>query len=219
MLFKLIQKVITIFKPKKNLPHNAHQVKIPYSIDRSLFSSAALKVIERLKQNGYEAYFVGGCIRDILLGQQPKDFDVVTNARPDQIIRVFSNAIVIGRRFTLVHVRFRQEIVEVATFRRDHRQDHDLTKNGIIMDDNRYGTLEDDVLRRDFTVNALYYDPIQKIMIRSWHINYSNYHRDKNNKSKIVDCMALKAKSLKHQARGCHSMRFEYESRTIMKFY
>jgi poly(A) polymerase len=165
MLFKLIQHVLTYCQSKKQTPALTAVVKIPYSLDRNLFSPCALKVIERLQQNGYQAYFVGGCLRDILLGHHPKDFDVVTNARPDQITKMFSNAIIIGRRFTLVHVRFRNEIIELATFRREHKQDLHPSSNGIIFDDNIYGTLEDDVIRRDFTVNALYYDPINKVMI------------------------------------------------------
>ncbi|NBV29209.1 hypothetical protein EBS02_09390, partial [bacterium] len=166
MLFKFIQQVMKILYPKKrSFPTGKIGKKIPYQLDRHLFSPCALKVIERLQQNGYQAFFVGGCLRDILLGYHPKDFDVVTNARPDQIARIFSNALIIGRRFTLVHVRFRNEIVEVATFRRDHKERAEEPSTKIIVDDNRYGSLEDDVIRRDFSMNALYYDPINKMMI------------------------------------------------------
>jgi poly(A) polymerase len=166
MLFKIIQQVMKILYPKKrSFPTGKIGKKIPYQLDRHLFSPCALKVIERLQQNGYQAFFVGGCLRDILLGYHPKDFDVVTNARPDQIARIFSNALIIGRRFTLVHVRFRNEIVEVATFRRDHKERAEEPSTKIIVDDNRYGSLEDDVIRRDFSMNALYYDPINKMMI------------------------------------------------------
>jgi poly(A) polymerase len=165
MLLKLIQQVIDYCQPKKKPAAPMAIVKIPYEIDRSLFSPCAIKVIERLQHNGYQAYFVGGCLRDILLGHRPKDFDIVTNAKPDEITQVFSNALIIGRRFTLVHVRFRNELIEVATFRRAQKKDVHATTNGIVFDDNTYGTLEDDVIRRDFTVNALYYDPMSKVMI------------------------------------------------------
>jgi poly(A) polymerase len=182
MLFKIIQQVMTILCPKKkSFSIEKAGKKTPYQLDRHLFSPCALKVIERLQQNGYQAFFVGGCLRDILLGYHPKDFDVVTNARPDQIARIFSNALIIGRRFTLVHVRFRNEIVEVATFRREHKEKAREASTEIIVDDNHYGTLEDDVIRRDFSMNALYYDPINKIMID--HIGGLNDLKEKTLKT------------------------------------
>ncbi len=121
-----------------------------------------MRVVSRLKEAGYEAYLVGGCVRDLLLGREPKDFDVATNAHPDQVQHLFRNCRLIGRRFRLAHVRFGREIVEVATFRggTDEEEDADhKNESGRVMRDNVYGsTLEEDAWRRDFTVNALFYD-------------------------------------------------------------
>ncbi len=115
----------------------------------------------RLKKEGFEAYLVGGCVRDLLLGYEPKDFDVATDADPDQVRKIFRNCRLIGRRFRLAHVHFGKEIIEVATFRGEdlNQQEHQvLNKDGRLLRDNVYGTLEQDVWRRDFTVNALYYN-------------------------------------------------------------
>lgn len=143
----------------------AGQVKVysraEHNISRSLISENALKVLYRLQKEGFDAYLVGGCVRDLLLGREPKDFDVVTNADPDQVRRVFRNCRLIGRRFRLAHVHFGREIIEVATFRGAGEEQNDkqvLNKEGRLLRDNVYGTIEEDVWRRDFTVNALYYN-------------------------------------------------------------
>lgn len=118
-------------------------------------------MLYQLKKAGFEAYLVGGCVRDLLLGREPKDFDVVTNANPDQIRRVFRNCRLIGRRFRLAHVFFGSEIIEVATFRGcadEENESQQTHADGRLLRDNIYGTLEEDVWRRDFTVNALYYN-------------------------------------------------------------
>jgi poly(A) polymerase len=119
-------------------------------------------VLYQLKKAGFEAYLVGGCVRDLLLGREPKDFDVVTNANPEQIRRVFRNCRLIGRRFRLAHVFFGSELIEVATFRGSASDEDDENQqtheDGRLLRDNIYGTLEEDVWRRDFTVNALYYN-------------------------------------------------------------
>lgn len=128
--------------------------------DESKISINALKVVKRLKQNGYQAYLVGGCVRDLLLGMQPKDFDIATNAHPGEIKALFRNSRIVGRRFKIVHVRFGRELVEVTTFRGPHddKYDENHTDQGMTVSDNIYGTFEDDALRRDFAMNALYFD-------------------------------------------------------------
>lgn len=131
-----------------------------HTISRSNINANALKVLYRLRQAEYGSYLVGGCVRDILLGRHPKDFDVATNAHPEQVRQLFDNCRLIGRRFRLAHVLYGRDIIEVATFRGYADADdpnHD-TENGRILSDNVYGTIEQDVWRRDFTVNALYYN-------------------------------------------------------------
>jgi poly(A) polymerase len=144
-------------KPAVNIiPNSEH----PISLD--MLSPNAIKVCERLHNSGFEAFFVGGCVRDALLGKQPKDFDIATNARPEQIKGLFRNCRLIGRRFRLAHIVFGREIIEVATFRGPHQNaDEQHTakadEEGQLVRDNVYGTFEEDAVRRDFTVNALYY--------------------------------------------------------------
>ncbi len=132
-----------------------------HNISRRQISDNALKVLYKLQKEGYDAYLVGGCVRDLLLGREPKDFDVVTNAEPEDIKKVFRNCRLIGRRFRLAHVHFGREVIEVATFRGAGEAKNDeqvLNKEGRLLRDNVYGTIEEDVWRRDFTVNALYYN-------------------------------------------------------------
>jgi len=132
-----------------------------HCISRANISDKALKVLYRLRQGGYEAYLVGGGVRDLLLGREPKDFDVATDATPEEVKRLFRNCRLIGRRFRLAHVHFGREIIEVATFRASHdemAEGEGVVEDGRILRDNVYGTLEDDAWRRDFTLNALYYD-------------------------------------------------------------
>lgn len=130
-----------------------------HGISRANISENALKVLYRLKKAGYQAYLVGGGVRDLLLGHEPKDFDVATDALPEEVRRLFRNCRLIGRRFRLAHVHFGHEIIEVATFRGEHSGDSEgRMENGMIVRDNVYGTLEEDAWRRDFTVNALYYN-------------------------------------------------------------
>lgn len=131
-----------------------------HSISRKDISENALKVLYRLKQANYASYLVGGGVRDLLLGLHPKDFDVATDATPEEVAKLFRNCRLIGRRFRLAHVHFGREIIEVATFRAPHDEGDaaGVTKNGMIVRDNVYGSLEEDAWRRDFTVNALYYN-------------------------------------------------------------
>jgi len=132
-----------------------------HGISREQIDDRALKVLYRLHNAGFQAYLVGGGVRDLLLGLEPKDFDVATDAKPEEVRRLFKNCRLIGRRFRLAHIHFGREIIEVATFRGDHSelsQEGMLDDSGRILRDNVYGSLEQDVWRRDFKVNALYYN-------------------------------------------------------------
>jgi len=153
-----------------------------HTVTRAQISENALKVLNRLKDAGFASLLVGGCVRDLMLGREPKDFDVVTDARPEQIRKLFHNARIIGRRFRLVHVRFGREIIEVATFRAIPRdvleEPHSVELEEELAeeapppdrpDHNVFGSQEEDAVRRDFTVNALYYD-IQDFSV----IDYAN---------------------------------------------
>ena len=138
--------------------------------ESSDFSSGAVHVVERLQDQGFEAYVVGGAVRDLLLGKKPKDFDVATNATPEQIKQCFRSARIIGRRFQIVHVRSGREIIEVTTFRGHHDTDAasqaaQASQSGRLLRDNVYGSLDDDARRRDLTINALYYDTVAQTLI------------------------------------------------------
>ncbi|MFB6434548.1 MAG: polynucleotide adenylyltransferase PcnB [Candidatus Malihini olakiniferum] len=134
-------------------------------ISRSEISENALKVLYRLNKAGYEAYLVGGGVRDLLLRKKPKDFDITTNATPEQVRKLFRNCRLVGRRFRLAHVMFGPEVIEVATSRGHHEQhqEQQLTttsrqgQNGMLLRDNIFGSIEEDAQRRDFTINSLYY--------------------------------------------------------------
>ena len=130
-------------------------------------SPNALAVLNRLNSGGFQAYLVGGSVRDLLLRKAPKDFDVATNATPNQIKKLFRNARIIGRRFKLVHILYHREIIEVATFRGHDAVDdnHQTNDSGMLIRDNVYGTLEEDAWRRDFTVNSLYYTLTDKTIV------------------------------------------------------
>jgi poly(A) polymerase len=131
-------------------------------------SPAASEVVSGLEEAGYKAYVVGGCVRDLMLGLKPKDFDVATNATPEQVKAVFRRAQIIGRRFRIVHVRFGREVIEVTTFRAHHTnspgkgKDKNLSrqsKEGMLLRDNVFGSIDEDASRRDFSINAMYYHP------------------------------------------------------------
>ena len=142
----------------------AEAVKTVLPFDRHGFTAdhisfAAEKVVSRLQQAGYEAYVVGGAVRDLLIGAEPKDFDVATNATPEEVRAVFRRSRIIGRRFRIVHVMVGPETIEVTTFRGGGKAVQN--EQGRIMKDNTYGTLAEDAGRRDFTCNALYFDPVK----------------------------------------------------------
>lgn len=125
-----------------------------HTIDRSLIDKDALHVIHRLREAGFSAYLVGGSVRDLLLGKSPKDYDISTSAKPEQVKRVFGRkCLLIGRRFRLAHIRFGHHVLEVSTFRAGEMTDE------LIVHDNQWGNEEEDVMRRDFTINGLLYDP------------------------------------------------------------
>lgn len=168
---------ITLTKPSKQVsPPTIEAIIIrraDHGISRKKISPSALKVLYKLNDAGFDAYIVGGGVRDLLVNLHPKDFDIATNASPEQVAKVFRNSRIIGRRFRIVHVHFGREIIEVSTFRAQASQSTKVSGNslarkvkhldsahnqsGMILRDNVYGTLEEDALRRDFTVNALYY--------------------------------------------------------------
>ncbi len=150
------------------IPFEAHKVS------RDGISFGAKRVTDGLQAAGFKAFVVGGAVRDLLLDKQPKDFDVATNATPEEVRRVFRRARIIGRRFKLVHVMFGEETVEVSTFRRAiDAEDAETDEHGRILRDNEFGDQEQDAARRDFTANALFYDPTtQKIF--DYHNGYAD---------------------------------------------
>jgi poly(A) polymerase len=148
----LVRKPRTRRTPKR-IPVSQH------GIDRQRVARAAIRTCETLQQAGFEAYIVGGAVRDLILGITPKDFDVATNATPDQVKSHFRRAIIIGRRFRLVHVMFGSETIETSTFRAPHTTSAPTDAHGRVLADNTFGEQHEDAARRDFTVNALYYDP------------------------------------------------------------
>lgn len=145
-------------KPSSNtafiIPRSQH------SISKADISNNAIKVVNRLISSGFQAYLVGGSVRDLLLHKAPKDFDVATNATPNEIKQLFRNGRIIGRRFKLVHILFHREIIEVATFRGNDSDDANQLTNerGMLVRDNTFGSLDEDAWRRDFTINSLYYN-------------------------------------------------------------
>jgi len=170
MIRKFLGKVFSgrLFQPapSKAIPFSRHRIA------RARISRCAAKTCETLQQHGHAAYVVGGAVRDLLLGLEPKDYDVATSARPEQVRAMFRRSRIIGRRFRLVHVMCGSETIEVSTFRgsaeagADDQQTTD--EHGRILRDNVFGSMEDDARRRDFTVNALFYDPVRE-EVRDYH--------------------------------------------------
>ncbi len=156
--------MFSVFKRKGPQHVGVHKVVISqeyHGIDHRNLSDGSLKVIEVLQNAGYEAYLVGGGIRDLLLRKHPKDFDVATSAKPMEVQKLFKRSRLIGRRFQIVHVRIGAEIIEVTTFRgsTSNNKLRRTNASGMLVRDNVFGSVEDDAVRRDFTMNALYYDP------------------------------------------------------------
>ena len=153
MIKRFIRRVLGLDAPgPQRLPQSRHR------ITRNSISGSALQVCDVLADRGYAAYVVGGAVRDVLLDIEPKDFDVATDARPEQIKPLFRRALLIGRRFRLVHVMMGPETIEVSTFRAADQASAQKDEHGRVLRDNVFGSIEEDARRRDFTVNALYYD-------------------------------------------------------------
>ncbi len=165
-----------------------------------LIDKKALLVVRRLQSHGYTAYIVGGAVRDILLGQRPKDFDVVTDAGPNDIRKLFRNSRVIGRRFKLVHIQFDKNIIEVSTFR------------AAGMDNNRYGSPEEDASRRDFSMNALYYCPESEYLV-----DYVGGFRDIKNK-KIRSIIPLNRTFIEDPVRMVRAIKYSEITRFPLPF-
>ena len=174
MITKLLKRV---FRPTEKIQTVNGAQQIPYSlhgIKREQISYGARRVTEGLQAAGYQAYVVGGAVRDLLLGRAPKDFDVATDATPEEVRRVFRRSRIIGRRFRLVHVMFGEEVVEVSTFRRMIEEDDAETdEHGRLLRDNAFGDQRQDAERRDFTANALFYDPSSQ-MVHDYHRGYED---------------------------------------------
>ncbi len=174
MIKKFLKRVFR--KPAKTRSAGNAQV-IPFELHgvaREQISYGALKVTDGLQAAGYQAYVVGGAVRDLLLDRVPKDFDIATDATPEEVRSVFRRARIIGRRFRLVHVMFGEEVVEVSTFRKMiEAEDAQTDEHGRLLRDNEFGDQEQDAARRDFTANALFYDPSSQ-EIYDYHGGYAD---------------------------------------------
>ena len=175
-------------------------------INNKKISKFAISIIEELQNNNFQGYLVGGCVRDLLCNLNPKDFDIATDARPEEVRKIFKASRIIGKRFKLVHVFNRSELIEVATFRSGDTtlNDGELIKDdsGKIIRDNTWGDLDQDTLRRDFTVNALYYCPISKKIV-----GHQNGIKDVHKKN-IVSIGNPKLRFAEDPVRSLRAIRF-----------
>src|SRR3954451_8641435 len=159
MIKRFIRRVLGLSNHIERVPRAKH------GLSRDALSPAASKVCTVLREGGFSAYVVGGAVRDLLLGIEPKDFDVATDARPEQVKPLFRRALIIGRRFRLVHVMMGSDTVEVSTFRAADPDTAEKDEHGRVLRDNVFGTQAEDARRRDFTVNALYFDPASEEVV------------------------------------------------------
>ncbi|MYM29858.1 polynucleotide adenylyltransferase PcnB [Duganella sp. CY15W] len=161
MIKKLIRKILGTKDKSSKGGRNTLVVLGPeaHGIDPRLLSNNAVRVTSTLQEAGYEAFVVGGAVRDLLLGVKPKDFDIATNATPEQVKRLFRRAFIIGKRFQIVHVMFGQDLLEVTTFRGTTSANAPKDEHGRVLRDNTFGSQAEDAERRDFTINAMYYNP------------------------------------------------------------
>jgi poly(A) polymerase len=176
---KFVEKVQTLFTRKPRLRKEPKRLApAEHGIDPGLVPRNALRVCETLQKAGHQAFIVGGAVRDLLLGVAPKDFDVATDATPEQVKSHFRRAIIIGRRFRLVHVMFGPETIEVSTFRALENPDRQTDEHGRVLADNLFGSQHEDAARRDFTINALYYDPLTQTVL-DYHDGVKDVRRKK----------------------------------------
>jgi poly(A) polymerase len=156
-LIKGVKNIINSERPSTTELKRRILTRSEHSISRKKIAKSALDVMYHLRRSGHESYLVGGGVRDLLLGEQPKDFDIATDATPEQVKSTFRNCRIVGRRFRIAHVFFGREIIEVSTFRA-HHGNKKSSDQGMVLRDNVFGSIEEDAARRDFTINALYYN-------------------------------------------------------------
>jgi poly(A) polymerase len=159
MIKKFIRRILGKKDPARPRDQPAVLGPKEHGIDPQLVSANAVRVTQTLQEAGFKAFLVGGAVRDLLLGIKPKDFDIATNATPEQVKRLFRRAFIIGRRFQIVHVMFGQDLLEVTTFRGASVDEAPKDAHGRVLRDNTFGEQHEDAERRDFTINAMYYDP------------------------------------------------------------
>ncbi|MGB0127748.1 MAG: polynucleotide adenylyltransferase PcnB [Rhodocyclaceae bacterium] len=167
MIRKLLRRVFMRAQPPAHepavIPPSQHNIR------RDAISPAARSVVARLQEAGYRAFIVGGAVRDAIAGFEPKDFDVATNATPEDVRGLFRRSRIIGRRFRIVHVMSGSETIEVSTFRAANGEHNETDEHGRVLRDNVFGTQEEDAARRDFTINALYYNPTDETVVDYHH--------------------------------------------------
>ncbi|MFZ6768151.1 polynucleotide adenylyltransferase PcnB [Undibacterium sp. Di26W] len=168
MIKKFIRKILGV-KNKSDVASANQKPTVlgpkDHRIDPQLVSANAVRITQTLQENGFKAFVVGGAVRDLLTGVKPKDFDIATNATPEQVKRLFRRAFIIGRRFQIVHVMFGQDLLEVTTFRGSATDGAPKDEHGRVLRDNTFGEQYEDAARRDFTINAMYYDPASEIVL------------------------------------------------------
>lgn len=165
MIKKLIKRFLGAKKKTDSHTEPALLGPSEHGIDPKLLSPNAVRVTQTLQDAGFKAFVVGGAVRDLLLGVKPKDFDVATNATPEQVKQLFRRAFIIGKRFQIVHVMFGQELIEVTTFRGASADNAPKDEHGRVLRDNTFGEQHEDAARRDFSINAMYYDPATQTVL------------------------------------------------------
>ncbi len=165
MIKKLIRRILGVGSDAGSATRPKRFGPSEHGIDPDDVSPNAVRVTQTLQKAGYKAFIVGGAVRDLVLGLKPKDFDVATDATPEEVRRLFRRAFIIGRRFQIVHVMFGQELIEVTTFRGSSADDAPKDAHGRVLRDNTFGEQHEDAARRDFTINAMYYDPSEQVVL------------------------------------------------------